>query len=181
MKNIVSRRLAFRRLHITSLLLSLAFISSCSSTVVKPDEYVGGAYYRVIDFRPFAENGFLFTPEKPTGEYSSKGLVQVELIPKVIEVTISEYRQYSEENGLHLDDIPYHVYKVFVTEGGNYITRYYAVSTVEIQNALKELYQLAISMDADAVVNLDMSYETVSNKGAPFTKIRVDGFAIKRN
>jgi len=164
------------------LTLCLFLISGCASyNTILPTELDGGAIYRVIDFRPFAEKGFLFTPEKPPQNYTSRGLVHVDLYPVVKQVTITEFKIFESDGEFTLDGVEYVVHKVIEYQGNTVANRYYAVSEVEIQEALEEMYLLAISMEADAVVNLSMSYDSSGNQGAPYTKIKVTGFAIRRD
>lgn len=155
----------------------LCIISACASP--KPTTTDGGAIYRVIDFRPYAEKNFLFTTEAPNGEYSSRGLVQVDLIPKITTLGSVHYDAFKSAGHLQVDDVDYVSVQEVRLASGEFA--YYGVARTNIQAALDEMYELAVEMEADAVTKLNIENQTIIDTGLVYTVIKVTGFAIRRN
>ena len=53
--------------------IAVLIFNGCATLKFIPAE----EYFMGIDFRPYTEQGFLFTPEKYLGEYESIGLIDL--------------------------------------------------------------------------------------------------------
>ncbi len=160
-----------------SLPLLLFLFSSCA--VPRPTTSSGGAIYRVIDFSSYAEKGFLFTTEIPTGNYASIGLVQVDLSPAVVELQLADYEAFRKNKSLTLKGVNYAMVHEFPLLNGQFT--YYGISQINIQNALDEMYRLATNMGADAVTKLTFENKPIEDTGLVYTVITVSGFAVRRD
>lgn len=158
-------------------LITLLSLASCTGP--KPTTTKGGSIYRVIDFSSYAEKNFLFTTEIPTGNYSSRGLVQVDLSPAVTELNLVDYEAFKRNNTLSLNGVKYAIVHELILLNGQYV--YYGISEINIQNALDEMYRLATAMGADAVTKLTIDNKPVEDTGLLYNVITVSGFAIRRN
>jgi len=138
------------------ILLLSVIIASCGtiSPMEKSTSVTG------MDFRPFTERGFFMTPEKYAGDYEPKGLIYVTLWPHVLK---------AGEPGL-----PGTAYK------RHSINRNWNIEELELEEALEEAYQVAIQMDADALVDMTAIPVSRRNGGIEVEGIEVSGFAIKR-
>lgn len=134
-------------------LLIAIIISSCSTLKhVSKQEVIYG-----IDFRPYTEKGFLFTPEKYLGEYASIGIVSIEIYPEYnyVDSHLNSDNQFVEAKG-------------WQSEG------------IEIDTVLNKYHERLVAMGADAVMNfktttVNKNYNTVVVVG-----LKMEGFAIKR-
>ena len=146
------------------IVLTLMF-SSCAELPIifriEPEEYLFG-----IDFRKYSEEGFLFTPEKYTGEYMSIGLIDYRVLPGadyVFSQTLSN-----------------------VSKGTpSYANQYtWQQETIKISQVMDSIYIITKSMGADALVNFSLDVESKDHTGIknPTTikGYRITGFAIKR-
>lgn len=110
----------------------------------------------VVDFSPFKDRGFLFTPESYNGDYDGVGLIEIVFRPPVT-VTRTSDGGFWGGSGLK-----------------------YETETVDMESALEELYNRASSMGSDAVVNFRMRYVSVLTGQRYFDSLVLSGFAIKR-
>lgn len=141
--------------------LSVFILSSCASTNLETwDTELRSSGY---DFRPYTEQGFLFTPEVYTEPYDAVGLVEITYIPRVIE-SRAEGRPNQMEG-----------YRI-ITSG----TKYYYIELPNTENLIAEMYDLADGLGADALSNFNITGETVYNGNKAIETVKVSGFAIKR-
>ena len=58
--------------------------------------------------------------------------------------------------------------------------RAWYIKNIKGEDALKAVYEQALSMGADALVNLNITTEIINNGGMLYDGIKISGFAIKR-
>ena len=139
--------------------LLLALTCSCSLGIKKSaSEKVFIPYG--YDFTEYANKGFLFTPlELIDRPYEGRGIIRIDGFPQVKLVT--EY--------------------VELTPGKVEAKEAFKPGKVEPAELIKQAYELALSMGADAIISFRIS----SRKGNSSGNVEVDiqeisGFAIKR-
>ena len=115
------------------------------------------------DFRPYTEQGFLFTPEIYSEPYDAVGLVEITYIPKVFDAQ-SEGRP-NQLNGHKIISVS---------------SKYYYVELPDTEKLIAEMFDLADGLGADALSNFNITGETVYNGNVAIETIKVSGFAIKR-
>lgn len=140
------------------LIVFVAFLLlSCAPAVTKVPRT---SQFTGIDFRKYTDSGFLFTPEKYSGEYESIGIVNYKLLPAA--ELIAPYGDPSY-NG------PYA--KSWVEE------------VIYIGQVVDSLYVRSVEMGADAVMNFEVIYETEERATTPPVTLHgwtARGFAIRR-
>jgi hypothetical protein len=139
----------------------ILMIAGCKST----NEITIPAYEELIgiDFRPYAEKGFLITPLSYGGKYTTISLIDFKIMPQAI-LKVSEKADKSDQSSTPtvLD---------------------WRADTIGIHAALMEIYEHCIEMGADGLIDFSIeevsdtypSYPTVIVKGK-----RITGLAIKR-
>jgi len=132
------------------------------SCVLPPTKIPRVSIFTGIDFRKYTESGFLFTPEKYSGEYESIGIVNYKLMPAA-EFVSSYGDQDPTYNGPNS--------KRWVTE------------EIYLGQVIDSLYVMAKEMGADAIMNFEVIYEEESRADVYGLKLEgwtARGFAIKR-
>lgn len=158
-----------------TLLILAVLLSGCTTTENLSQS--GGYDYKGIDFREFTQEGFQFTPEKPTGQYESIGIVEVNFDPEIKE--ISSERSFEINKGGGITEVNGKMYRAqSATNGG--IKKYYIIELFDTNSLLQEIYELASGWGANAVVNLRFEYQSV-NRGLTWSRVTVRGFAIKKD
>ena len=148
--------------------LSLFSCKVAETSIIPRREVLSG-----LDFREYSQKGFLFTPEKYSGDYESIGLISFLIMPEARKERVSQ----EEDDSYSFKESPI-VYKWNVEE-------------INVQNALDGIYKRSIEMGADALVNFKISNreEPIVNKTSKMVvsfdekKLQgylVEGFAIKR-
>ncbi len=119
-----------------------------------------------VDFTPFTEKGFLFTPNKYTQDYESIGIINFTYFPEANLIEKKIKRGKDEK-----DDM---------------IVKFWDIEKFDINLLLYEVYTASIQMGADALT--EFSIKSVSSNHAlgssypvSINGIQVYGFAIKRN
>lgn len=141
---------------------SLLLIIGCAST--QPIEWDTDLRTSGYDFREYTEQGFLFTPEIYNDQYDAIGLIEITYVPKVLKP--SGQGQPPNVPG-------YRIQSVF--------TNQFYVEIPKTDRLIKEMYDRATDMGADALSNFRITNETIYNNGTiPIETIKVSGFAIKR-
>lgn len=136
-------------------------LSSCASSSIEPwDTELRSSGY---DFRPYTEQGFLFTPEVYNEPYDAVGLVEITYIPRVFE---------AQHEGRPNQIKDHRIISVS--------TNYYYVELPDTEKLIAEMYDLANGLGADALSNFNISAETVYNGNVAIETVKVSGFAIKR-
>lgn len=143
------------------IVLSLVIFTSCASSKFETweTELRSSSY----DFRPYTEQGFLFTPDKYTEPYDAIGLVEITYIPN-----ISKAPSVTRPDQMR----GYRIMKAGTT--------FYYVELPDIDKLLAEMFNLADGFGADALSNFKITKETVYNGNVPIETVKVSGFAIKR-
>jgi hypothetical protein len=127
--------------YIVIVLISLFSFGACVTTNIESE---GGFTSFGIDFRPYTNEGFLITTEKPNGDYKAMGLIRVDQSPKIIKTTESQY-SLDKRDG----------FKLVVTSVGTN-PEYYLVEEIEIQKSIDELYRISKEWGANALFNLEI-------------------------
>lgn len=157
------------------LFLVAVLFAGCTTTVNLSQS--GGYDYKGIDFREFTQEGFQFTPEKPTGQYESIGIVEVNFDPEIKEISSERSFEINKSGGVtEVNGKKYRAQSA--TTGGT--KKYYMIELFDTNSLLQEIYDLASGWGANAVVNLRFEYQTI-NKGITWSRVTVRGFAIKRD
>jgi hypothetical protein len=148
--------------------LKLAFllvVSNCSNLVLKPEQKKVTVF--TVDYKRYAEKGFLMTPYSYTAPHDSYGEVRIELTPAIIAAAGNEVNPkyaYVYQNGLR-----------------------FAVEEVSLQEALDSAYVYCLRYGANAFVNIryeseftHFDYANLTGDKWALRKYTVSGFAIKR-
>jgi len=157
-------------------------ISTCA-TVEYPSISNGGASLTGIDFREYSEKGFLFTVNSPEGNYESRGLLNVTVFPKIIEIDANLYKACIENIGLISRTIKGEEIEFFCREVkpvGARTPMFYGVESMELSDGIELMYLKANEFGADALTEFNIKREIMHDNGLSFTKIIVSGFAINR-
>lgn len=155
-------------------LLLLLFCGCSVTEIVTPrDSFPADTVVTGLDFRPFAQQGFLFTTEVYTGEYDGIGIINIQMYPPA---TRSQQELDSADNS--------ETQRAWEdwTEG--------EVSTSEL---LQRAFDEARQMGADAIINLRVERVTRTDVAAAIqytggtsvetferSGLQVSGFAIRR-
>ena len=145
----------------TLIVLITILLSGCASSNLETwnTELRSSGY----DFRPYTEQGFLFTPEIYNEPYDAVGLVEITYIPRVVEAQ-SDTRPNQIEG-----------YRIITAS-----TKFYYIELPDTEKLIAEMYELADGLGADALSNFNISNETVYNGNTAIETVKVSGFAIKR-
>ena len=161
---------------IVIILLSTLSISCVTTSF--PSVSDGGFVYKGYDFREYAEKGILITTTEPSGNYISKGIVQVTLYPEVKEVSVSLYNQAKANNGIYeFNETRFEMVMVPFVDGTR---RYYGVEVTSTEDAIDEIVNTAISWEADAIYDFNVFNDTVNDNGLSKIVRTISGFAVKR-
>ena len=144
------------KISLAFMLISISLLFNCTAS-----KYEKRVVVYTYDFTKYTNKGFLFTPETYPYDYESIGVIEIEIYPETEKVPKKNItNQYGTED---------------YDKSTKWI--YYSISPEEV---LDSLYNLSISMGANAFVRLQIedfqvSYGTVYSYGK-----RASGFAIKR-
>jgi hypothetical protein len=140
---------------------AILMIAGCKST----KEITIPAYQEIvgIDFRPYAEKGFLITPLSYGGRYTSIALIDFKIMPQA-NLVVSEKADNSDQSSAPT------------------VLEWHA-DTIGIHGALKNIYEHCIEIGADGLI--DFSIEEVSDSYPSYPAVlvkgkRITGLAIKR-
>jgi hypothetical protein len=113
------------------------------------------------DFTKYSRAGFLFTPEKYSGNYESVGIIEINMYPQIKKEV---FNKYEDSYNLHEEEaIPYTVIRI---------------STNQV---IDSLYSACKNMGADGLTDLKIeNTEQVSNETITYCGIKASGLAIKR-
>lgn len=139
----------------------ILMIAGCKST----KEITIPAYEELlgIDFRPYAEKGFLITPLSYGGKYTTISLIDFKIMPQA-NLKVEEKADKSDQSTT------------------TSVLEWHA-DTIGIDAALMHIYEHCIDMGADGLI--DFSIEEVSDSYPSFPTVivkgkRITGLAIKR-
>lgn len=129
-----------------------------------------------IDFRKYADKGFLFMPDEYYGEYEVKGIIKAELHPKVV------YREgvLPENKDLTKKQLKEYEMRVFWS-GGRKVTQ--LQKTHELDDLIEEIYSLSVEWGGDAFTHFNSEIKTGRTDADPntaYTYYAVSGIVIKR-
>lgn len=122
-----------------------------------------------IDFTPFTQRDFLFTPEKYLGEYESIGLIDYTIMPEANYVSVGMEKKVNYTS----------------SAGSTFVeVKKWVPNEVDSRQALDSIYNICLEMGADALVNFKISvhedvYQLIINP-VKINGITITGFAIKR-
>jgi len=160
----------------TKYILPIAIaILTLFNACVSVNEIRGTALFSGYDFTEYTKKGFLFTPEKYLGEYESIGLITLRITPTVRKTNAPSYTSDTlvYKSGMLLnrgED-----FEIVETVGGRIL-----VEVISSDKAIKLIYEKAVSMGADAIVNFNIEDIELHNGSLFYTGLRITGFAIKR-
>jgi len=120
------------------------------------------------DFTTYSEEGFLFTTETYLGDYESVGLIEIPYRPEFIRAEVPRGTVPDQWEGYENYQDPFDE------------NLYWRVKQADPDTLIKEAYEIADSMGADAIINFEISPYTVENGSLSVTSIRLTGFGIKR-
>ena len=147
-----------KKIYVLVVIMSLTLLFGCSGGVEVQKTVIASGY----DFTSYTKKGFLFTPEQYLLDYESIGIITIDIIPEVREVTSHSFDQGDE----------------WIKISGK--EKNWKVKVISPQEVLDELYNKASSMGADAVVRLSMETFQNYNGDVNFYSLKASGFAIKR-
>lgn len=136
-------------------------LTGCASP--KLENWNSGLRTSGYDFRPYTEQGFLFTPEVYTDPYEAIGLIEITYIPSV---TISKTRDRPDQ--MYGYRIMYYNYD------------YYYIELLDADKLIAEMFDLATEMGANTLSNFNITGATVYNRNIAIETVKASGFAIKR-
>lgn len=124
-----------------------------------------------VDFRPYSEKGFLFTPEKYNGDYESIGIIDFIKMPGAVYSNIKNMKG----NTAYLPESPEYPET----------TSQWFFEPIDLNQVLEELYQQCQSLGADALMNFKLEanedkYSVDISNPTTVVGYRITGFAIKR-
>lgn len=149
----------------------LLFMASCAtSKLVELTTISDDQNFNAIDFTKYSAKGFLLTPEKYMGEYTSVGIVRYVMHPSATYKTIASKPNPAFEKDKNLS--------------ATIKTKVWDINDLSIPDVIDGIYLKCKLMGADALVNLEIKADDVPYTGVlnPVT-IRgyvITGFAIKR-
>lgn len=165
--------MSHRSIYIKLIIVVIIF-TGCSSTENLTTN--GGYNFYGIDFREYAEKDFLITPESPTGNYVSLGLIEVEFIPEIKEITPTLY-DLNKSTGILVQGEK--VFNIQAINGSSGTTEYYAIERPDVQKAIDQIYEKSIEWDANSLYKFNI--ESKNMQGVlTYTILKISGFAIKR-
>lgn len=137
-------------------------LGACATTNIESD---GGFTSYGIDFRPYTNNDFLITTEKPNGDYKAIGLIRIDQTPKIKQASLAEYNRG--------DTKEFRAIKIY--DKTNPV--YYLVERIETQKSIDELYNISKEWGANAIFNLDIQRSNLPNYPT-IEIITVSGLAV---
>jgi len=144
----------------TLLIISTAFIILSACTSIK--HIPGYEKLTGLDFRPFADKGFLITPYVFNGDYISIYMVNYVIMPE------ANYMPANPDN----------------VGTGDYTSGSWTFKKLNIETALNNIYETCVEMGADALMDFQLQsnkeYYTGINNPVTVNGIQITGIAIKR-
>ncbi|MBW6491968.1 MAG: hypothetical protein K0B15_12325 [Lentimicrobium sp.] len=141
----------------TAVVFIAIFLSSCTSTLNLVNSH-SDVY--IIDFRPYSNKGFLFTPEKYLSEYESIGQIDISFYPEA----------------LRIDPVTYGL-----PDKNSYLQGTWLIRKLDVDSLVNEVYKYADHMGADAIINFKVSSTSkIMDVSLDLPGISFTGFAIKR-
>jgi uncharacterized protein YbjQ (UPF0145 family) len=160
--------------------ISLSLIIASCATMELPSESTGGFLYDGYDFREYADKGILLTTTPPEGNYLSRGLVQITLLPEVKEISFTQFST-STTNGKNLiaevDGKVYSFQRVKMLDGTN---KYYRVERTSTKKAIDEMVNTTVEWGGDAIYAFKIESETVLDNKLTKVIRRISGLAVQR-
>lgn len=152
----------------------LVFFLSCSSS--ENLTMSGGYNFYGLDFREYADKDFLITPESPTGNYVSLGLIEVEFIPEIKQITQDLFNMNIKTGKLNEGDKKYNLQAINGVSGE---TEYYAIEEANVQKVINQIYEKSIEWGANSLYNFTITSQNIQGT-INYTIINISGFAIER-
>ena len=150
-------------MRIASLFIAGILLASCATPRPLPTEE---HYYTTgYNFTEYTEMGFMFTPEGYSGEYKSVGIIEIKHIPRFAHIPSGGDTQRMEGSRVYRDPLG---------------SGYWRVTEVDTNRMIRDAYEAASRMGADAVINFRMVPDTFQNVTLEVPTATLRGFAIKR-
>jgi len=143
----------------------LAFLLLFSGCTQKKVEYIPGMLMEShLDFTPYSEKGFSFTPYEYMGEYDGIGIINIKVYPKA---------EYKVKNLVNPEDA-----KLYE---GVMVDRVWVQGKINPELLLDMAYNKAVAMGADAITSLNLNpIENWVYVDLTIYGLQLTGFAIKR-
>ncbi len=167
MKN---KKSTIRKLLLYSFLI--VFVSTLFNSCVSKDltEREEETTTFAIDFREYADKGFLFMPDEYFGEYEVKGIIRAELRPKI---------RYIEGESPDMEG--YTINTFFF--GGRELKHSQLIHDINLEDLIEHIYDIAIEWGGDAFTHFETSIETDRTNDDPNTSYpyyTISGIVIER-
>ena len=138
-------------------IILLLFLAGCGKTIeLQRSVHVAG-----FDFSKYSDMGFLFTPQSYTLDYKSIGVLSATVFPAVKKIVEGESYNISGYEKIGKDEE-------------------WLAEKLNPSDAIDEMYNAAVKMGADAIVNFNIKWVTKMNGLIELKGFEVSGFAIKR-
>lgn len=160
----------------------LLFVAVGCASVPRPSNTDGGYEYLGFDFRKYSDQKFMFSPYPPKYDYDTRGLLTIRLTPKVTEIPQQLYLTTTRNNNIYYETKADGTQNTYFTKrvnvlGGN--TYYYAVEVIEPEEAIDKMYEQAMAMNANAVVDFEIVQKTANDNGLTYAYYEVTGLAVR--
>jgi len=137
----------------------LILLAGCSTT----QELARTVILTSVDFTPYADKGFLFTPEAYQGKYESRGIIKLDVIPQVKRLDFA-FQAVDKKAWVPLGAPG----EVWVAE------------RLDSKAVIDEVYKAATAMGADAIVRFELITKEIHNGEILVPIYEATGYAIKR-
>lgn len=113
-----------------------------------------------VDFRPYSDRGFLFSPGDYPGEYEAIGMVTYVIWPSARKVAMPIVNER--------------------TGGSMKTVSVWLADTIRVDQALKHAYEHTLEIGADALIQFDIKPVNRNVADTNLEGVEVSGFAIRR-
>ncbi len=155
------------------LLIGILIFGACVSTkeqLEKPRQ----ENTSVVDFTKYSDQGFIFSPSPPTGSYSTKGIISVDIESEVIDLITWEQDEIFEKDGRWYSRQSVQ----FRNSSGSLESDYYGVEVISLEDVLDKMMVDAKEIGANAVYSLKYNMSFVNYKGLNLMRISASGTAV---
>jgi hypothetical protein len=148
---------------------------SCSVKTVEPLTRNGGSFVTTLPFSKYIKKGFEFSTYPPTGSYSVVGVLDAELQPRIIPLTLSETKKILEiNNGSEIT-----VFEVRTLVVNKKYKKYGVQINLNPFLLLDDIYTKGAALGANGVADLELFYETRNTNGLDYKVLKSKGVFIK--
>lgn len=148
----------------TIIILTLLLTGCVSQGAFESREYIANTGY---DFRPYTQQGFLFTTEGMELDYVSIGYIRVVYNPSFQKIPTGGNMQEFEDSRVYQDPINPNLY--------------WRVSEPDEAKMIQTAYDQASAMGADAIIRFQIKNIEIKNAELIVNSSELVGLAIKRS